>query len=332
MRCDLNSCKHRRLYHGNDYSAWAEIAPPPSHDMSLMFTLIPVSSLLVSGKPCEHSAPAYAAFKPWLIHIAHRVLLSMAPVVRIEPNGNQALLLFDNARKDLEDSGWLTFVQRFEGFNLFVAQQFALTFDGCRAKVGDIQLELNEEFISSATGLAATGQRWFKNSKVDEVPWPLLFVSRKVTSCDKGMPISMLKPRWHDLLIMVKQFVTCEGRYGLVFLYHLRLLMNFMGYPLNMPFYFQRSLYKMSKRFKREKADSSLFHHGLIRLIVVHHLNLHGDNWQSFLSRNGFVDSESVQIDKPVVSETKVGPPVPFHALLPSPKPSVALISTYPTL
>jgi hypothetical protein len=58
----------------------------------------------------------------------------MAPVVRIEPNGSQALLLFDNARKDLQDNGWLTFVQRFEGFNLFVAQQFTLTFDGCRAK------------------------------------------------------------------------------------------------------------------------------------------------------------------------------------------------------
>jgi hypothetical protein len=174
----------------------------------------------------------------------------MAPVVRIEPNGSQALLLFDNARKDLQDNGWLTFVQRFEGFNLFVAQQFALNFDGCRAKIGDIQLEINEEFISSATGLAAMGQRWFKNSKVEEVPWSLLFLSWKVTSCDRGMPISTLKPRWHDLLMVVKQFVTCEGRYGLVFLYHLRLLMNFMGYPLNMPFYFQRSLYKMAKRFK----------------------------------------------------------------------------------
>jgi hypothetical protein len=248
----------------------------------------------------------------------------MAPVVRIEPNSNQALLLFDNARKDLEDSGWLMFVQRFEGFNLFVAQQFALTFDGCRAKVGDIQLKISEEFISSATGLAATDQQWFKNSKVDEVSWPLLFVSQKVTSCDKGMPISMLKPRWHDLLIVVKQFVTCEGQYGLVFLYHLRLLMNFMGYPLNMPFYFQRNLYKMAKRFKREKADSNLFHHGLIRLIVVHHLNLHGDSWQDFLSWNGFVDSEFVQIHKSVVSETNVGQPVPFHALLPSPKPSVS--------
>ena len=146
----------------------------------------------------------------------------MAPMVWIEPNGSQSLLLFDSARKDLQDNGWLTFVQRFEGFNLFVVQQFTLNFDGCRAKIGDIQLEISEEFISSATG-----QRWFKNSKVDEVPWPLLLISRKVTSCDRGMPISTLKPRWHDLLIVVKQFVTCEDRYGLVFLYHPRLLMNF---------------------------------------------------------------------------------------------------------
>jgi hypothetical protein len=171
----------------------------------------------------------------------------MAPVVRIEPNGSQTLLLFDNAREDLENSGWLVFIQRFEGFNLSVAQQFTLTFDGYRAKVGDIQLELNEEFLSSATGLPATGQRWFKNSKVDEVSWSLLFTSRKIVSCDRGMPLTTLKPRWHDLLAIVKQFVTCEGRYGLVFLYHLRLLMNFIGYPLNMPHYLLRSLTRCPK-------------------------------------------------------------------------------------
>jgi hypothetical protein len=79
----------------------------------------------------------------------------------------------------------------------------------------------------------------------------------------------------------------------------------------------------MSKRFKCEKADNILFHHDLVRLIVIHHLNLHGDNWQAFLSRNGFANPESVQIDKAVVSETMVGPPVPFHILLPPSKPSV---------
>jgi hypothetical protein len=119
----------------------------------------------------------YTLFKPLPTHPAHRVLLSMASVVRIEPNGSQALLLFDNAHKDLENSGWLVFIQSFEGFNLCVAQQFALTFDSCRAKVGDIQLELNEKVISFSTGLEATGERWFKKSKVYEVSWPLLFVS-----------------------------------------------------------------------------------------------------------------------------------------------------------
>ena len=97
--------------------------------------------------------------------------------------------------------------------------------------------------------------------------------------------------------------------------------MNFMGYPLNMPHYFLRSLYKMSKRFKREKADSSLFHHELIKLIIVHHLSLSGNNWQAFLSRNGFSNTESAQIDKVVVMETLVGSVVPFHILLPPVKP-----------
>ena len=112
--------------------------------------------------------------------------------------------MFDNARKDLEDNGWLTFVKRFEGFNLAVAWKFAMNFDGCRAKVGDIQLEIDEKFISLATELPATGQCWFKNCKVEEVPWTLLFLSRKVTSCDRGMPISALKPRWHDTLMIIK--------------------------------------------------------------------------------------------------------------------------------
>ena len=70
--------------------------------------------------------------------------------------------------------------------------------------MGDIQLEMNEDFISSATGLPATGHRWFKNCKVEEVPWTLLFLSRKVTSCDKGMPISLLKVHWHGLLTVLK--------------------------------------------------------------------------------------------------------------------------------
>jgi hypothetical protein len=227
--------------------------------------------------------------------------------------------MFDSARSNLEDNGWLPFLQKFEGFNLCVVRQFAMTFDGYRAKVDDVQLQIDEQFINLATVLPATGQRWSKNCKVEEVPWTLLFQSHKVGSCDKGLPVTMLKQRWHDLLMIIKQFITCEGRYGFVFLHHLRLLMFFMGYQLNMPYYFHRSLFKMSNKYKRNQANCSLFHYGLVKMIVVYHLGLHRDCWNDFLARNDFEDSNPPQVYKPVVTDDKTIPPVPYNILLPKP-------------
>ena len=140
--------------------------------------------------------------------------------------------------------------------------------------MGDIQIEITEDFLSQATGLPLSRKKWFKNSNLEEVSWSLFFTSRKIQCCDKGMPISPLKTRWHGLLAVLRQFITYEGRFDLIFLYHIRLLMNFIGFQLNMPFYLLRSLYKMAKRYKRQCLNSSLFHHGLIRMLLVHHLKL----------------------------------------------------------
>jgi hypothetical protein len=77
----------------------------------------------------------------------------------------------------------------------------------------------------------------------------------------------------------------------------------------------------MSKKYKRNQADSSLFHYGLVKMIVVYHLGLHGDCWNDFLARNDFEDSNPPQVDKPVVTENKAIPPVPYSILLPKPLP-----------
>ena len=95
----------------------------------------------------------------------------MDSIVRIEPNGPETLLLCDDVREDRKNQGWVVFLEKFQGYNLQAAHEFALKFDGCRAKVGDIQLEITEEFLSEAIGLPLSGQKWFKNSKMDEVPW-----------------------------------------------------------------------------------------------------------------------------------------------------------------
>jgi hypothetical protein len=142
--------------------------------------------------------------------------------------------------------------------------------------------------------------------KLDKVPWSLLVTSRNIDCCDKGIPVSLLKVRWHGLLAVLKQFITCEGHYGLVFLYHVRFLMHFIGFHLNVSFYLLRSQYKMLKRYKKKNLDSSLFHHGLIKLLLVHHLKTLADDWDGFLVRNGFVamiPRETLVMDKPMIEK-----------------------------
>jgi hypothetical protein len=112
------------------------------------------------------------------------------------------------------------------------------------------------------------------------------------------MPIQLFKTRWHGLLLVIKQFITCEGRYGLVFLFHIRLLMIFLGFKLNFPFYLLKSLRKMSKFYQRQNPnpESSMFHHGLIHILVNAQLLNTRDTWQNFLFRNGFIPSQSEPI------------------------------------
>jgi hypothetical protein len=72
----------------------------------------------------------------------------------------------------------------------------------------------------------------------------------------------------------------------------------------------------MAKRFKRRKSDSSLFHHCLIKIIIVHQLKLNDDCWGAFLLRNGFVSSKIGQVDKSVITETLVEPAISPPSLL----------------
>ena len=106
--------------------------------------------------------------------------------------------------------------------------------------------------------------------------------------------------------------------------------MSFIDFPLNMPHFLVRSLYKMDKQFKKEKADSSLFHHCLIKIIMVHQLKLNGDCWNAFLLRNFFASPEIGQVDKSIVTETLVEPVIPPPTLLPFVEPSTYPNATQP--
>jgi hypothetical protein len=69
-------------------------------------------------------------------------------------------------------------------------------------------------------------------------------------------------------------------------LVHFRLLAHFQfNKPLNFPFYFLKSLEKMSSQVRKNVANphNSLFHHGLIKLLVITELTKQGKTWDEFL-------------------------------------------------
>jgi hypothetical protein len=107
------------------------------HSFRAILVCTDLSLLLVYWKPKPTSCDIYCVY----------LTVAMAPVVRIEPNGCQALLSHDDAIDDLKAHGWDIFLRKFEGYNLAVAQAFAQTFDGFRAKVIYVQLEVTEDFV-----------------------------------------------------------------------------------------------------------------------------------------------------------------------------------------
>jgi hypothetical protein len=54
----------------------------------------------------------------------------------------------------------MEFVNRLQsGCHQATAEAFAMSFDGNRARVGSVEIKVDEKFIAEATGLPMTGQK-----------------------------------------------------------------------------------------------------------------------------------------------------------------------------
>ena len=88
---------------------------------------------------------------------------------------------------------------------------------------------------------------------------------------NKSVPSTWLEERWQQLLKAILVYITCEGRYNRVMIYHFKLMNHFTGrIPLNLPFYLHKSLTNMAHQVKAEptKIAGRLSNHSLIQLIV----------------------------------------------------------------
>jgi hypothetical protein len=196
----------------------------------------------------------------------------------------EALLEYEATRDIFKQAGWEPFLKKFDGYNDAITLQFALHFEGGFAKVGELEFEVTEKFISEAIQLPTIGQRWTKGQPVDKkLCMQLLKPQYRETQWSEGTSRSWLEPQWAQLLAILQRYLTCEGRYTIIFPCHARLLLHFTGTLLNIPFFLLKSLKRMAEQVqKANEFRGSLFHFGLVKILIKSALSKKQETWDLF--------------------------------------------------
>jgi hypothetical protein len=205
------------------------------------------------------------------------------------------MCLFDTepmAREAFQRVGCLSFCQNMQRGHPEVAKEFALHFDGRKTKVGDLEFEVTEAYISAATWIPITSEKWFKAMILSSYFSKYLFKPEyQANELSKSMPRSQLVEKFDRLLKIIQRYFTCEGRFNTLYHYHIRVLLHFTNkVEMNIPYYLLRRIGKMSNRVqvKSKDVDSSLFHSRLIRMLVSEELGKKEISWEHFVVTSHF--------------------------------------------
>ena len=100
--------------------------------------------------------------------------------------------------------------------------------------------------------------------------------------------------RYAPLMKVIMKYFTCEGRYSRLYSYHIRLLMHFTRVKmLHFPYYLYRSIDKIYSVLQRRNYSQQmkiLFHHSLIKMVVLHQLEQKGITWEVFITHEVFTN------------------------------------------
>jgi hypothetical protein len=213
-------------------------------------------------------------------------------IVRTEPYDMQLFVVEPLIREVFQRVGCFNFCQKMQRGHPEVAREFSLNFDGTKTKVGTLELEVSEETIEATTEIPNTGERWFKAMNLNATfSKEFLKPECQGDNLSKGVPRSHMIEGFDKMLRVIQRYFTCEGRFNMIYQYHIRLLLHFTGKDLmNLPFYLFRSIGKMADRVqaKSKAVDTSVFHSGLIKMLVMEELKKKNIDWEQFIASAHF--------------------------------------------
>lgn len=179
-----------------------------------------------------------------------------------------------------------------KGYNEGVNLSFSLSFNGSYANIVGLLIPVSEASIVVATVLSQTGAKWFKYHKLrEDLRKQFIQEGTPKMNWGIGVRISWLINKWANVAFFIQEYVTCEGRYSFVYLYHIQLLLHLKeGDLINFPYFLWKGLSKMATAIRRrpKNENNRQYHHGLIKLFVSKELQKHVITWEQLLVEKCF--------------------------------------------
>ena len=185
------------------------------------------------------------------------------------------------------NANWMTFCDRIQGHDDEVTEEFLMSLRPKSKTLATVNfkgltLKLTPQLISRVTDLPL-GVPWSKGERASgQKAKKEFFLPEEQFSEDKnGVWRASLNPFWSKVNLQIMKYITCEGRFSIVYDYHFRLLTELrrkMDLPteqkLSIPYFLLQSLIECGTKLK-ERTPDQLAHHGLIKLLVEDALHIY---------------------------------------------------------
>jgi hypothetical protein len=219
------------------------------------------------GKTHFLSAPIH---KLWTLYCTKPAAMG-GSAIRNEPATTALLEQYPEAYQIFEQAGWLNYFRRLQWYNEQQVLQFALNLREHHSVVNGVRISVTEEDIAAVSGLPTDGARIFsRKHTIKDAQQNFFLPEEQVILKGRGIQLSSLPPPWPAVAKFIKHYLTCEGRYQVVYQHELLLLSHLRhNRHVNIPYYLLGCLKNMVPYCQKAKEPIlSLTHHRLCQLLI----------------------------------------------------------------
>ena len=171
-----------------------------------------------------------------------------------------------------QEARWKWCFQILNEFHVDTALLFSLKLIDTHSIVRGLQINVTKAIVVEVTRLPqiSEGDQFDRSTRI-------YCSMRNCLAKRKGKSTRLLPRPWDQVVIFLKKYITCEGRYQIIQISYFILLSHLChGRLLNIPLYLLRALQSMDQCVKESRHPvASLTNHGLIKLLVLRALAHH---------------------------------------------------------